>query len=161
LAKTAPTAAGAQGTLPLGAVPPIAALLRAGYIRDLPVGGDELTIHESAVVGPTTDESTSVIPGGNAERSRVASPVAAAALILVGSLALLAGDWQARTRRSQSWVGGRYLGEPHCVTGPAASMTEQDLVVSASLSGPPPDRVDIRPARLCAELIADLVASIA
>ena len=63
------------------------------------MGGDELTIHESAVVGAATvesTESTSVIPGDHPKRSQLASPVAADAQTALWSLAPVAGDWQVK-----------------------------------------------------------------
>ena len=63
--------------------------------------GDEFTLDESAIAGPTTVEPTSVIPGDHAKRSRLAYPPAAAAQIVLWSLVSVAGDWQIHPAENQ------------------------------------------------------------
>ena len=80
------------------------------------MGGDELTIHESAVVGAATvesNESTSVIPGDHAKRSQLASPVTALAQTVLPSLALVVGDWQVQPT---AWLSYRAIALNRMVT---------------------------------------------
>ena len=77
------------------------------------MGGDELTIHESAVVGAATVESTSVIPGDHAKRSQLASPVTALAQTVLPSLALVVGDWQVQPT---AWLSYRAIALNRMVT---------------------------------------------
>jgi hypothetical protein len=119
-------------------------------VGDLPVGGDELTIHESAVVGAATvesNESTSVIPGDHAKRSQLASPVTAVAETVLWSLAPVAGDWQVRPTTCNGSSGCSPSEYPDRIATQADIAIEQERAVRVCLFWPPSDRADLSTAR--------------
>jgi hypothetical protein len=124
--------------------------IRRDGVGDLPVGGDELTIHESAVVGAATVESTespSVVPGDHARRSQLASPVTAVAQTVLWSLALVAEDWQVQPTTCNGSSGCSPSEYPDRIGTQAGIGIQQERAVRAYLFWPPSDRADLSTAR--------------